>query len=619
MKDKKYIISVVIPIYNVKDYLEETIKSIINQTIGFENIQLILVNDGSPYGEDEICKKYDEMYDNVVYIHQENTGVSQARNNGIKKATGTYINFIDSDDKLEKDAFEKAVKMLDENPDINVVGLRLKFFEAAKGYHATDYRFDKGDRIVDLKEDYSALQLSAASSVIRRKAIEGIEFDSTLKYSEDAKFITEVLFKNKTLKYGLLKSTNYLYRRRRDRNSSIQNQTYDKRWYTYTCEKVYEYAMDLSKEMFGEIIPYAQYFAAYHLQFRINKAVDIDLTKEEVEEYNKCLKRLFNKIEDYIILEQKGVYLDSKLQILNLKHGEDTSKDIVIRDSKIYYKNNFIQNLDEYEVSLANIKEEGKNLVINLLIDTFLNEKDIRINTRTGVQDIKYTKTDIKLCEYYQEYFPNKKMVSVLVPKKDNTITIEYQDTKLLFTGVGLFYILFDSYNYYKYDKMLINIRKRRLIIAKSIFKKAIRGLIAYIYMLIVYPRQAATLFLSNVHKKAYEGATIAYVYDEKTKEYLKENLDGKNTYYVTSTKEDTTINKRSFRYKMLLLNSKNIYVNFNDINRLDVSKPFGKTTRIYVNKLNPTYNILTDKKLSKIELETLKTNYKKINIINIK
>lgn len=619
MKDKNYLISVVIPIYNVKDYLEATIKSIIKQTIGFENIELILVNDGSPYGEETICKKYDAMYDNVIYINQDNAGVSQARNNGLKQATGKYINFIDSDDKLEKDAYEKAIKMLDENPDINVVGLRLKFFEAAKGYHVTDYRFDKGDRIVDIQEDYSALQLSAASSIIRKSALKGIEFDSTLKYSEDAKFITEVLFKNKTLKYGLLKSTNYLYRRRRDRASSIQNQTYDKKWYTHTCEKVYEYVMELSKKTFGEIIPYAQYFAAYHLQFRINKAIDINFTKEEIEEYNTCLKRLLDKIQDYILLEQREIPLDNKLQILNLKYEQDSSKHIIVKDNKIYYKNTFIQNLGDYEVSLVNIKEEEKNLLIGLLIDTFLNEKDISIKTSTDIQDITYSKTDIKLCENYQEYFPNKKMISILVPKKDNQIQIKYKGIKLLFTGVDLFQILSNSYNYYKNDKIILTIHKRKLSISKSIPTKLKNKLIGNIYMLLFYPRQAATLFLSNVLKKKYNDATIAYVFDKKTIEYIKENIKNKNIYYISSTKEDSTINKRSFKYKMLLLNSKNIYVNFNDINRLDVNKPFGHATKMYVNKLNPTYNIITNRKLSKLETDTLKIKYKKVNIINIK
>ena len=63
----KYKISVIIPIYNVEKYIEETIKSIINQSIGFGNIELILINDGSPYNEEEICLKYKKKYDNFAW------------------------------------------------------------------------------------------------------------------------------------------------------------------------------------------------------------------------------------------------------------------------------------------------------------------------------------------------------------------------------------------------------------------------------------------------------------------------------------------------------------------------------------------------------------------------
>ena len=70
-----YKISTIIPIYNVEKYLDETIKSIINQTIGFKNIQMILVNDGSPDNSEEICLKYKEKYpNNIIYVKKENGG-----------------------------------------------------------------------------------------------------------------------------------------------------------------------------------------------------------------------------------------------------------------------------------------------------------------------------------------------------------------------------------------------------------------------------------------------------------------------------------------------------------------------------------------------------------------
>ena len=128
----KFKISVIIPVYKVEKYLEETILSVVNQTIGFENIQMILVNDGSPDNSEEICLKYKEMYpENVVYIKQENSGVSAARNNGLKRATGEYINFLDSDDKYSENAFKVGYNMLKEH-NLDIVRFRIMFFDARK-------------------------------------------------------------------------------------------------------------------------------------------------------------------------------------------------------------------------------------------------------------------------------------------------------------------------------------------------------------------------------------------------------------------------------------------------------------------------------------------------------
>ncbi len=110
MSKKKFKFSVIIPVYNVEEFLTETIESVINQTIGFkENVQLILVNDGSPDNSEIICLEYREKYpNNVVYIKQENSGVSAARNKGMEYVEGEFVNFLDSDDKWSKDAFKEV-------------------------------------------------------------------------------------------------------------------------------------------------------------------------------------------------------------------------------------------------------------------------------------------------------------------------------------------------------------------------------------------------------------------------------------------------------------------------------------------------------------------------------
>ena len=149
---KNYKITTIIPIYNVVDYLEDAIKSVIRQSIGFEeNIELILINDGSPDDSERICKKYLEKYpNNIVYKKKKNGGVSSARNLGFKLAHGEYINFFDGDDIWDKNAYKKGIKMLDENPSIDLVAFRIKFFEKFTTYHHLDYKFT-GNRIIDLK------------------------------------------------------------------------------------------------------------------------------------------------------------------------------------------------------------------------------------------------------------------------------------------------------------------------------------------------------------------------------------------------------------------------------------------------------------------------------------
>jgi glycosyltransferase involved in cell wall biosynthesis len=203
----KYKFSVVIPVYKVEEYLEETIESVINQTIGFkDNIQMILVNDGSPDNSEAICLKYKELYpNNVIYVKQENAGVSAARNKGFTYAEGKYTNFLDSDDKWELDVFEKVYKMYENNVNVDVIGVRQQWFEASKGFHPLDYKFDK-DKIVNIFKHYDHIQLSVTSCFFRSEAILNNYFDSEIKYSEDSKFIFDVIIEKENL--GIIASCN---------------------------------------------------------------------------------------------------------------------------------------------------------------------------------------------------------------------------------------------------------------------------------------------------------------------------------------------------------------------------------------------------------------------------
>ena len=199
---KKFLFSVVIPVYNVEKYLEEAILSIVNQTIGFEkNIQLILINDGSPDNSGEICKKYKTLYpENIVYVEKENGGVSAARNEAFQYVDAKYVTFLDSDDKWELSSFENAYNFFEEHYDeIDVLEARIQFFEAKDDYHSLDYKFKNGTRIADLedKEEWFSVQSTAATTIIKSDALGDIRFDGKLKFGEDSTFINKIILKKK--------------------------------------------------------------------------------------------------------------------------------------------------------------------------------------------------------------------------------------------------------------------------------------------------------------------------------------------------------------------------------------------------------------------------------------
>ena len=97
-------ISIIVPIYNVEKYLKRSLDSLVNQTL--EDIEIILVDDGSTDNSHKIAEDYKENYSNVLLVTKENGGLSDARNFGLQYASGEYIAFIDSDDYVESQMFE---------------------------------------------------------------------------------------------------------------------------------------------------------------------------------------------------------------------------------------------------------------------------------------------------------------------------------------------------------------------------------------------------------------------------------------------------------------------------------------------------------------------------------
>ncbi len=470
----KYKISVIMPIYNVEQYLEESIKSVINQSIGFEeNIQLILVNDGSIDKSEEICKMYKNMYpDNIIYVKQENQGVSSARNKGLEYVNAKYINFLDADDKWSYDAFDIVYDFFEENEkEIDVVACRQKFFEGKEEYHQLDYKFEE-TQIVDIKEKYDYVQLSTASSFIKSDILNNYRFDERLKYFECAKLISQIIIEK--CKYGVVSDALYYYRERTKTLSLLQTKDSDKSWYNETIDYGYDYLFEKSKEKFGKVLPYIQYQVMYDIQSRLNVDVSKYLNDEEQRDYKEKLRELLKYVNDEIIMEQKYLWKEYKIIALSIKYDENVIEKLKYRNGSLYYNGiEIYQVIGNSLIKVKDFKIHRNNISIIGSFNCYLPDENHKLYI--SINDNEYLIKDVK--SYKEEFSING--VLKHYKKFSFTIPIEHYETKIGFIleylgkkcNVGQAYELNDKINKkisMKQKGILIKGEKNYILIKKE-------------------------------------------------------------------------------------------------------------------------------------------------------
>jgi len=285
---KCFLFSVIMAIYNTGKYLDDSIGSIINQTIGFEKIQLILINDGSTDNSQEICLKYKKKYNNnIIYSKIEHSGVSVARNIGLKYALGKYINFLDADDKWDFQAFRNALYFLEFHKNVDLVAGRLKFFEALNIYHPLDYKFYK-TRVVNLTEEYNCIHISGPSTFFRNTLIKTQNFVKGVFSGEDTIFINNILLIKPLI--GFIREVIYYYRRRSDSSSAVQNQAKKVDFYFSQIKLVGEYLFEESKKLYNKALPFIQFYLGYNILFRILSPAFKFLNNTQYNEYIDIIK-----------------------------------------------------------------------------------------------------------------------------------------------------------------------------------------------------------------------------------------------------------------------------------------------------------------------------------------
>ena len=343
---KCYRFSVVMAIYNTGRYLDKSIGSLLKQTVGYKEIQIILINDGSTDNSEEICLKYQQTYpNNIIYLKTKNNGVSKARNIGISLAKGEFINFLDPDDFWDSKAFEYALTFFQLHKEINLISGRLKFFEKINDYHPLDYKFYK-TRIVNLTEEYSCIQSSSSTSFFRASNISGKKFEEGILCGEDTRFVNEILLHNPTM--GLIREAIYFCRKRGDYTSRTQTQIKDINFYFSTIENVSQYLIDESKKIYNKTMPFIQFYLAYDILFRIETLSFKFLNSSNYKKYCISIEKLLQNIDDKYIIEQKCIDNKFKIIALSKKYNKDMRYNIFFENGTLKYLNHNLINLADF-------------------------------------------------------------------------------------------------------------------------------------------------------------------------------------------------------------------------------------------------------------------------------
>lgn len=217
-------ISVVVPIYNVEKYLEKCINSILNQT--YDNLEIILVDDGSPDKSPDICDSYSKKDKRIKVIHKLNGGLSDARNVGIDQANGKYITFIDSDDYIDNDYIEFLfINMEKEQADIAICNPRIVYENFDKEKNISKFRINKvqkisSQRALEIMLYQKKFDTSAWGKLYKTELFTNVRYPIG-KYYEDIATTYKLFLKSTNIVYSDECKYNYLQRK-----SSIMGQPF---------------------------------------------------------------------------------------------------------------------------------------------------------------------------------------------------------------------------------------------------------------------------------------------------------------------------------------------------------------------------------------------------------
>ena len=384
----EYKVSVIVPVYNVEQYLRDCLDSLLAQTIDHDEMEVLLINDGSTDKSLEICKEYEMFFPCLLIFSQENKGVSAARNVGIKNARGKYILFLDSDDTSEPQTLKQIVDFFDDHyNEINLVTYYDRYFinEKEVSPHLR-YKYLTKTGIYSLRDNVFALQLRL-SICYKNQFSKNILFAEGVSFQEDQKFCCELL--KDDLKIGYVKEAVYNYIR--NDTGLVASASYplysfessiayfEELFDNYRDNEIPEYYQDLFIHdiswKFAETVLYPYHYNDHEFKIaekRIVKLLDkvsnrIIMSYPQMDNYQKLYWiRKKTVRNETLIFEPEQIMLMSGVDVLYKRSNvEIILKRVVINEKKIkivgYFKSPFFSYTDDFKL-LVNVNGEISEL-----------------------------------------------------------------------------------------------------------------------------------------------------------------------------------------------------------------------------------------------------------------
>ncbi|WP_407375366.1 CDP-glycerol glycerophosphotransferase family protein [Methanobrevibacter sp.] len=352
--------SVVMAVYNKEKYIAEALDSIIGQTLGFyKNIQMILVNDNSTDNTLDVLERYRQLWpENIMIISNEkNMGSAYSRNVGLEHVEGKYVNFLDSDDYVSKDAFKTAYDFLEEYYEVNIASIPIEYVGVKRGPHNLNFKFERR-RIVNLVTDPQYIQLSGASSFFRYERLKDYRFNENLRVSEDALLINQMLLDDPIIAF--LPKPTYFYRKDGTQNSLITSSASTKSYFTTRIDEYFFKLIESTKKNFKEVPKFIQYVLMYDLQWIVEiRKLDKLLNEDEMKTLYSKILELLTYIDEDVIFKQLSIPAALKAHVLSMKrHGWDYLKDKSVAVDNFKLNTLFIDNfefINEHEAYISGI------------------------------------------------------------------------------------------------------------------------------------------------------------------------------------------------------------------------------------------------------------------------